>query len=65
MTDQPTNPVQASRDARHAYYRLHGGPNADHVEAERQADLAFNAALAVWPYPTDAEPRPIKDRKVS
>jgi hypothetical protein len=24
MTDQPINPVQASRDARHAYWAAHG-----------------------------------------
>ena len=37
MTDQPINPVQAIRDARHAYWaRIR--PDGDDVEAEWQAD---------------------------
>lgn len=62
MTERPVHPVQASRDARHAYWAEHGSRGND-VDGERQADLAYNTALAAWPYKTDAKPRTIQERK--
>lgn len=41
-------PVTASRNARHAYWRKHG-PGGNRVDAELAADLAYNAAVLAGP----------------
>jgi hypothetical protein len=48
MTDQPVNPVTASRQARHAYWREHF-EDGNRVDAERAADEAYNRAVINGP----------------